>query len=255
MYDPRTRFDANAERYLTSAVHSNQAALDRLVQIVNPNGGSVIDVATGAGHAAFAFAPYVDHVIATDITPNMLKVTREEARKRKLNNLHVSFADAEALPFKNSSLTGITCRVGAHHFRNVPAFLHETFRSLKPNGWFLLVDTSGSEDRQADKILDQFERIRDPSHVRNLPPSVWRQMIESEGFHIEHQELNKKKLETEDWLDRMQVAEPDRVKLRDTLNNAKGELLNYFQPFEQNGKSWFHLDEMTIFARKPLKSS
>src|SRR5947209_16677770 len=130
MHDPRTRFNKAAQSYLTSAVHSNQAALDRLVQIVKPQGGTVVDVATGAGHTAFVFAPHVDRVVATDITPNMLRVTRDAARQRGIENLDVSFALAEALPFRSGSLTGVTCRVGAHHFKDVRRYLAESYRAI-----------------------------------------------------------------------------------------------------------------------------
>ena len=252
MHDPRTRFNKGARSYLTSAVHSNRAALDRLVQIVKPQGGTVVDVATGAGHTAFAFAPHVDRVIATDITPNMLSVARVEARKRDLANISIAFADAQALPFKNASLSGITCRVGAHHFRDVRTFLAESYRALSPNGWFLMVDTAGSEDSEADEMLDRFERLRDPSHVRNYPPSLWHRMVQDAGFDIEHQELSKKDIESEDWMDRMQVAEWDRKILRATVQEAQGELKNYLAPFERNGTQWFHLDEVIILARKQL---
>src|SRR5438270_12896106 len=115
MHDPRTRFNKAAQSYLTSAVHSNQAALDRLVQIVKPQGGTVVDVATGAGHTAFAFAPHVDRVSATGITPNMLSVGREEGRKRHLADLSTAFANAEALSVKNASLGGRTCPLRRHH--------------------------------------------------------------------------------------------------------------------------------------------
>src|SRR2546423_6946618 len=139
MRDPRTSFEPVAASYLTSAVHSNPNALDRMIEVVQPKGGVVVDVATGAGHTAYAFAPHVDRVIATDITDSMLKLTRNTAMERGIENMDFAYALAENLPFQSGAITGLTCRMGAHHFNDVPRFVKETFRALKPGGWFLLV--------------------------------------------------------------------------------------------------------------------
>src|SRR5580700_10608212 len=109
MRDPREQFGPAASQYLSSSVHSNPSALGRLVDMAKPSGGTSIDIATGAGHTAYAFAPFMDEVIATEITPSMLEVTRKEAANRSLKNLKVMFAIAEHLPFKTNSLDGVTC--------------------------------------------------------------------------------------------------------------------------------------------------
>jgi ubiquinone/menaquinone biosynthesis C-methylase UbiE len=250
MRDPRTSFEPVAASYLTSAVHSNPNALDRMIQVVQPKGGIVVDVATGAGHTAYAFAPHVDQVIATDITEAMLKLTRKTAEERGYTNMDFVYALAEDLPFRSQTLTGLTCRMGAHHFNNVPRFVEETFRSTKTGGWFLLVDTIGDEDDEADEQVDHLERVRDPSHRRNLRRSEWVALAEKCGFKVEHHEETTKAIEVEDWMERMRVPEEDRPHLRDLVDNATGKFAEYLQPMTQDGKKFFHLKEMLLFARK-----
>jgi len=76
----QTQFGANAEKYATSAVHAKGASLARLVELTAPQPDwRVLDVATAAGHTAFAFAPHVEWITAVDITPEMLTVATEEA--------------------------------------------------------------------------------------------------------------------------------------------------------------------------------
>lgn len=250
MRDPRTSFEPVAASYLTSAVHSNPDALDRMVQVVQPNGGVVVDVATGAGHAAYSFAPHVDHVIATDITPSMLKLTRDTARERNITNLDVVFALAEELPFQNEKLTGLTCRMGAHHFNNVPRFVAETYRSIKPGGWFLLVDTIGDDDDNADEQIDHLERVRDPSHRRNYRTFEWKKFATDAGFTVDHVEETWKAIDVEDWMERMRVPATDRDHLREVIANAKGAFADYLKLETKDGKDFFHLKEMLLFARK-----
>jgi len=248
--DPRDQFGPVAESYLSSAVHSNSSALSRLIEVAKPLGGTIIDVATGAGHTAYAFAPYVDRVIATDITPDMLRVTKEVARDRNLANLDVLFAEAEELPFRNGSVAGLTCRLGAHHFHNVHAFVREARRSLSPGGWFLLVDSIGSEDAEADEQIDQLERLRDPSHVRSYRRSEWLRYVADAGFELLSEEVHSKEIDADDWMDRMNVSGTDRTLLREMIEGAKGEFGRYLSPEIKEGRLQFHLDEVLLFARR-----
>lgn len=244
--DPRVQFGREAEKYLTSKVHADPDALADLVALVKPDGGTVVDIGTGAGHMAFAMAPFVDQVIATDPTLNMLAVTKAEAERRGLSNVEVQEAHAESLPFEDSSIDGFTCRVAAHHFDDVSKFASEVARCLKPGGWFLLVDTVSPENDEADRALNEFEAIRDPSHRRNLKVSEWRHLVASQGLRIEHVSERFKDLEFQAWMDRMSVPSGDQERLRTILSGSAGELRSYLQP----GEDSFRLLEATLLAKK-----
>lgn len=250
MVDPRSQFGPVAASYLTSAVHADQAALQHLVEVARPNGGVVVDVATGAGHTAYAFAPYVDRVIATDITEAMLDVTRQTAAERGIDNFEVCLAEAENLPFRAGVLAGLTCRMGAHHFLGVPRFIEEAHRSLSPGGWFLVVDTIGSEDDEADELVDQLERLRDGSHQRNLQGSKWRALAEKAGFRVEHYGERNLELELEDWMERMRATSGNREQIRSMVASAKDGFADYLRPVSREGQTYINLREMLFLARK-----
>src|SRR5256884_9066167 len=117
-------FGATAAHYLTSKPHAQGKSLERLVELVEPQKSwHVLDVATGAGHTAYAFAPHVARVWATDITEEMLALVRDEIAKRKLANVRVAYAKAEMLPFEDESFELVTCRIAPHHFNSIAAFL------------------------------------------------------------------------------------------------------------------------------------
>src|SRR5690606_464441 len=119
-----------------------------------------LDVATGAGHVAYAFAPHVARQWATDVTEEMLAIVRKEADKRGLANIRTAFASAEALPFEDESLDLVTCRIAAHHFESIPAFLDEARRILKPGARLALVDNVMPAGSVGDYV-NAFERLRD----------------------------------------------------------------------------------------------
>ena len=77
------RFGAFAATYATSRSHAKGGSLPRLVELLAPQrGATALDIATGAGHVALALAPHVTHVIASDLTPQMLVVARGLAGER-----------------------------------------------------------------------------------------------------------------------------------------------------------------------------
>ncbi len=70
----KQRYSEFADDYVTSITHAKGADLDLLIEFAQPERSwHVLDIATGGEHTALKFAPYVDSVIAIDLTPAMLQ--------------------------------------------------------------------------------------------------------------------------------------------------------------------------------------
>ena len=124
----KKQFGAHAAAYATSAVHAKGASLARLVELVQPQADwQVLDVASAAGHTAFAFAPHVDQVISTDLTPEMIPVASALAAEKGIDNVSFETADAEDLPFEAGQFDLVTCRIAPHHFPHIDRFLAESY--------------------------------------------------------------------------------------------------------------------------------
>lgn len=248
--DARSSFAPVAEKYLTSAAHAKPDALNALVARIEPNGGTIVDVGTGAGHTAYAFASRVDKVIALDFTQEMLDIVVRESAAKGLGNVDTVLSPAETLPFADGSLQGVVTRLAAHHFADVASFVREAWRVLADDGWFLIVDTVGPEDEDLQDELDHIERLRDPSHGHDLAVSEWGAMVDGQGFSTEWVDVTRKTLDLEDWLERMNVPENRCPTLRELIMDSEGQLRKYFSP-AVGEKATFDLWEMTLFARKP----
>jgi ubiquinone/menaquinone biosynthesis C-methylase UbiE len=125
------KFGAAAADYAASSVHAKGESLARLVALVEPKPHwRLLDIATGAGHTALAFAPHVRVVTATDVTQPMLDEARKLAKARGLSNVRTAQARAEDIPFPDTSFDLVTCRLAAHHFEDMAAFVGEAFRVL-----------------------------------------------------------------------------------------------------------------------------
>jgi SAM-dependent methyltransferase len=130
------------------------------VELTQPHAGwHALDIATGAGHTAFAFAPYVARVTASDLTPEMLIVAEKLAMEKGLTNVDFKEADAEHLPFDEATFDLVTCRIAPHHFPDIVQFLRECARILKPGGVLAVVDNIVPGDQ--DETVREFYRLLD----------------------------------------------------------------------------------------------
>ena len=242
------QFGANAAFYLTHAPHAQGDSLKRLVALTQPQPDwHMLDIATGGGHVAYAFAPHVARVWATDITDAMLDQVRAEVHKRKLANVRVALAKAEALPFEDASFELVTCRVAPHHFESIAAFLAEAHRVLKPDGILAIVDNVVPPGSVGDYV-NAFERFRDPSHLRAWTIEEWRPAFAAAGFVLTHEEELSKRLDLATWAGRHDATM--QAFLRAMLTEATPAVRAFFVPEEKAGALSFRLSEALFIARR-----
>lgn len=209
------QFGAAASRYATSSYHQVSPDLDAMLAAVRCSGHErVLDVGTGTGHTALAFAPHVAEVVGVDFTPAMLEQARRLAAERGVANVRFDEGDAMALPYADDSFDLVTCRVCAHHFADPVKAVRETARVVRPGGVFLLVDSVAPEDPAQDTFFNTIELLRDRCHVRNHRVSEWCDMLRGAGFVAEHLDTFAVPLDFDEWVERIGTPEAERVALR-----------------------------------------
>jgi ubiquinone/menaquinone biosynthesis C-methylase UbiE len=248
------QFGPNAAAYASSAGHANAAVLEELVALVAPGPRDrLLDIATGAGHVALAFAPRVGQAVALDLTPAMLEQVRSLASERGLSNVSTVQGRAESLPFPDGSFEIVTARLAPHHFADVRAFVREVHRVLVPGGTFLLVDTTVPEDDELDAQINHLELLRDPSHVRNYRASEWRDFLEEAGLAIEHQHVGMHaggtRMELSGWMDRIGTPPENRDELLRIFGNPSQALAEALEIRTDGSELTFSLPELTLKAR------
>jgi ubiquinone/menaquinone biosynthesis C-methylase UbiE len=209
-----------------------------------------LDIATGAGHTALAMAPHVGQVVASDLTPEMLDVARGLAKQRGVSNISFADAEAENLPFKDRSFDLVTCRIAPHHFADVPKFVSEAARVLRPGGLFGLVDNISPDDAGAADAYNALEKLRDPSHGRCLTVGEWLGLVERAGLTVRHCELLDKEMEFEAWTEQQKVAADIKQKLRIMLLEGSSALKSFLRPQTRGDALGFMLTEAVMVAER-----
>jgi len=183
--DVKQQFGKSAESYVTSPIHKQGKDLQTLLEMAEITGKEeLLDVATGGGHTANAFAPFVKNVTAIDLTKEMLVAAEKFIKGNGHQNVNYVEADAEKLPFSDGSFDIVTCRIAPHHFPNVSKFVSEVYRVLKSKGQFLLDDNVVPEDDELDLFYNTIEKKRDYSHFRAWKKTEWLRMLELSGLEI-----------------------------------------------------------------------
>lgn len=234
----QAQFAPAARDYVTSTIHAQGADLARVVALAAPRGTELaLDVATGGGHTALALAPHVRHMIASDLTTAMLHAAREHIAAQGVTNVSYLRAAAEALPLADACLDLITCRVAAHHFADVRAFVAGAAAALRPGGTLIVADHIGLEDPELDQFMDRFERWRDPSHVRAYSFAEWESFCAEAGLTVVHTEEDRKEpYEFDSWTARMRMSEEDKAALERWLLAAEPRFRERFDIVEQDGR-------------------
>ena len=192
------RFAKTAERVAARQDANAERLAERVRSLLHTTGDErALDVGTGAGALAFAFAPLVREVVGADVVPELLA----EGRKRAPANVELVEADATALPFEAASFDLVgTLRV-LHHAARPELVLAEIARVAKPGATVLVIDQIAPVDPLAALELDRFERARDASHTRCLPDVDLRHLFEAESLRFERRELDREPRALEPYLD------------------------------------------------------
>jgi ubiquinone/menaquinone biosynthesis C-methylase UbiE len=256
----QSQFGAAAAAYVTSLVHADASALQRMVELAEPKAGdAALDIATGAGHTALALAPHVASVVAYDLTEQMLAETRRNAEARRLMNVSTKRGPAEKLPFPDASFDIVTVRHAPHHFADVRSAVREMARVARPGARVLIADSCAADyDEKNPEIAAQWDRmemLRDPSHVRNYSPSEWRAMVADAGLRVVSEETS---FATEDggpmdfvaWTQRIKTPPAAIEELSRLFRNASPALATALRIELINDAIFFCVPMVTIAATR-----
>jgi ubiquinone/menaquinone biosynthesis C-methylase UbiE len=133
-------------------------------------GQRVLDVAAGSGNVALRAAEAGAGVVASDLTPQNLAAGRREAASRGLELEWVE-ADAQALPFADSSFDVVTSSLGAIFAPDHGAVARELVRVCRPGGTIGMINFT--PEGLAGEFFGLFAEYAPPPPPGALPPVLW----------------------------------------------------------------------------------
>lgn len=107
----------------------------------------ILDIATGTGDLAIAASKLKpEHITGVDLSAEMLAVGEKKIREKGLQQMiSMIKGDSEKLPFANNMFDTAMVAFGVRNFEDPLAGLTEINRTLKPGGFFLVLEFSKPE--------------------------------------------------------------------------------------------------------------
>jgi ubiquinone/menaquinone biosynthesis C-methylase UbiE len=246
----RDQFTRQAVPFATAAQIRNEEWLNRIVDRAQAGpADTVLDVASGPGLLACAFARVTQHVTGIDTTPKMLEQAKALQRELGLDNLTWHEGEVPPLPYPDARFTIVSTRFAFHHFLDPLAVLKEMRRVCRAGGRVVVVDSAPARDK-AD-AFNRMERLRDPSHVRALPPEELVGLFAAAGLPEPRVSYDALPYELESFLARSFPKEGDADRIRGMFAESLDNDMLGVRAVHQGETIHFSLPTATLASSVP----
>jgi ABC-2 type transport system ATP-binding protein len=149
--------------------------------------GDSLEFGCGTGYFTRALAEQARHVIATDLSDEMLQVARTELGQ--FQNVTVQKADCASTDFPTERFDTVLMANLVHVIANPLPCLLESYRILKRAGLLVVVDLTGYRLAPSSALRLAWRYLRKwgvpPRHGRNdLSPEGLKDLVQSAGFRV-----------------------------------------------------------------------
>ena len=195
------QFTRTAEAFAKFAVRDTPEMLAERVAFAElAPSDLVLDAACGPGAFVLAAAREVRMARGADLTLAMLRQARGFHRERGTPNACFECAEAERLPYRDSTFDLVTCQFAFHHMLRPEAVLREMVRVTRPNGRLFIVDSVAPEDPRTFELYSQIEVLRDPSHTKTLGLKAFLKLFSAEGLRVTKQRILNRPRSFNQWM-------------------------------------------------------
>jgi len=112
--------------------------------VAQKNPENILDIATGTGDLAILMTrTSAKKIVGLDLSVGMLEVGKQKILDKNLaDKIDMVVGDSENIPFPDNYFDAITVSFGIRNFETLEIGLAEIYRVLKPNGIFVILETS-----------------------------------------------------------------------------------------------------------------
>ena len=143
MIDTAKFWDKMADKYSKKPVPNEevyQIKKDLTREYFTP-ASKVFEFGCGTGSTAISHAPFVKHVTATDISPEMLRIAKEKAAAQGISNVTFEKWNVDADPITGTDYDVVMALSILHLVEDLPGAIEKSHAMLKTGG--ILVSSTG----------------------------------------------------------------------------------------------------------------
>jgi ubiquinone/menaquinone biosynthesis C-methylase UbiE len=246
------QFTRAADAFAASPVKSDMGYRRRYVEFAAPRTGDVVlDVATGPGFSALAFAEVARLVVGLDITPAMLEQAGRRRDGAGLANIRLVLGDVDAMPFADRSFDIASCNASLHHFQRPALVFKEMARVCRPGSRVVIDEHFSSEDPSRAAGQDSIERRRDPSHTHSLSLSEIVSMVRDAGLEVDRLEQRQVTRDFDEWMEAIDADAATYQAVRELMLASADDDSAGFSPRLEGGRLVYERRAAWLVAAKP----
>ena len=139
MKDSKQFWDKSAEKYVKSPIKDEATYRKKLAitrEYLSPD-SRVLEFGCGSGATAIVHAPYVKHIVATDISDKMIEIAQQKAVEAGVNNICFQQATLDSLDADEESFDVVLGLNVLHLLEDVDGAIQRVYKLLKKDGVFV----------------------------------------------------------------------------------------------------------------------
>lgn len=139
MKDSKVFWNNSAEKYAKSAIKDEASYQKKLAitqEYLNAD-NYILEFGCGSGSTALRHAPYVQHILATDISDKMIEIAQRRAIKDGIENISFQQGVLDELNIQDQSFDAVLGLNVLHLLKDVDGSINTVHSLLKNNGVFI----------------------------------------------------------------------------------------------------------------------
>jgi ubiquinone/menaquinone biosynthesis C-methylase UbiE len=191
MPDKAKFWDKIAEKYSKQPIANQKAyeiKLDLTREYFTPD-SKVLEFGCGTGSTAILHAPFVRHIDALDVSPEMIRIARDKIAPAEVTNVAFSVADMDSFQAQPGSYDAALGLNILHLLDNRMAAMGRVYEALKPGGYFIS-STACIREKWYMRLLDPMFPLMNMfgqwPRVSRMTAKQLQADIESIGFKTVH---------------------------------------------------------------------
>lgn len=190
MKDSKTFWDKRAEKYSRSPI-KDQATYQKKLEITQEylnSDSQLLEFGCGSGGTAIYHAPFVRHVVATDISGKMIEIAKQKAIEAGIGNIHFQQGTLGCLDAHDESFDAVLGLNVLHLLDDVDGAIQKVYQLLKKDGVFVSsTSLIGEVNRGFRWLISAMQLLGMAPYVSRFTKDQLIAKLKAAGFCVERE--------------------------------------------------------------------
>jgi len=131
------KFANNYDSFIKNTADKTYKSILENIDLEIDNNKNILEIGTGTGIIPFSIYTKVSSIVATDISPEMIRIANSKLRNKNITNINFQVQDSYSLTFPDKSFDVVIASNLLHLLYEPEKPINEVKRVMKDNGIFI----------------------------------------------------------------------------------------------------------------------